>query len=84
MATNPLRQHQLGSFSAQQRTLLIASTDHDQQAFLAAQLDADGHTVYEADSPAAALAKLSVTRSTSCSSHASSDRQTPRAPANRP
>jgi DNA-binding response OmpR family regulator len=41
-------------------TLLIATTDPDQRAFLAAQLDADGHTVYEADSPQAAIAKLSA------------------------
>jgi two-component system, OmpR family, response regulator ResD len=39
--------------------LLIATTDHDQRTFLAAQLDADGHTVYEADSPQAAIARLS-------------------------
>jgi two-component system response regulator ResD len=43
-----------------QHELLIASTDHDQRAFLAAQLDADGHTVYEADSTQAAIAKLSA------------------------
>jgi DNA-binding response OmpR family regulator len=38
--------------------LLIATTDHDQREFLAAQLDADGHTVYEADSTAGALTAL--------------------------
>jgi CheY-like chemotaxis protein len=42
------------------RTLLIATTDTSQRAFLAAQLDADGHTVYEADHTAAAIAKLSA------------------------
>jgi DNA-binding response OmpR family regulator len=47
------------SDQARQHTLLIATTDHDQRAFLAAQLDADGHTVYEADSTTAAVAKLS-------------------------
>jgi CheY-like chemotaxis protein len=43
-----------------QHKLLIATTDPDQRTFLAAQLDADGHTVYEADSPQAAIAKLSA------------------------
>jgi DNA-binding response OmpR family regulator len=43
-----------------QHELLIATTDPDQRAFLAAQLDADGHTVYEADSTAAVIAKLSA------------------------
>jgi DNA-binding response OmpR family regulator len=42
-----------------QHTLLIATTDPDQRVFLAAQLDADGHTVYEADSTSAAIVKLS-------------------------
>jgi CheY-like chemotaxis protein len=42
-----------------QHELLITTTDHDQRDFLAAQLDADGHTVYEADSSQAAIAKLS-------------------------
>jgi hypothetical protein len=57
MATNALQQ--TGSQS-RQHTLLIASTDQDQRAFLAAQLAADGHTVYEADSTMAAIAELSV------------------------
>jgi DNA-binding response OmpR family regulator len=53
--------HQLvSSHEARQHTLLIATTDPDQRAFLAAQLDADGHTVYEADGPQAAIAKLSA------------------------
>jgi DNA-binding response OmpR family regulator len=43
-----------------QHELLIATTAPDQRAFLAAQLDADGHTVYEADSPQAAIARLSA------------------------
>jgi DNA-binding response OmpR family regulator len=54
MATNVLRQD---SHQAPQHTLLIATTDPDQRAFLAAQLDADGYTVYEADS---AIARLSA------------------------
>jgi DNA-binding response OmpR family regulator len=43
-----------------QHELLIATTDHDQRAFLTAQLDADGHTAYEADSTTAAIARLSA------------------------
>jgi len=43
-----------------QLTLLIASVDEDRRGFLAGQLDADGHTVHEADHPAAAVAKLSA------------------------
>jgi DNA-binding response OmpR family regulator len=39
-------------------TLLLASSDQDQRAFLAGQLDADGHTVYEADSTTGALTAL--------------------------
>ena len=57
MATQPLAQD---SHQARQHTLLIATTDPDQRAFLAAQLDADGHTVYEADSSQAAIARLSA------------------------
>jgi CheY-like chemotaxis protein len=48
------------SHQARQHTLLIVTTDHDQRAFLAAQLDADGHTVYEADHTAAAITRLSA------------------------
>jgi DNA-binding response OmpR family regulator len=59
MATNALKQ-QLNSFSARQHTLLITTSDQDQRAFLAAQLDADGHTVYDADSTSGAIAKLSA------------------------
>jgi DNA-binding response OmpR family regulator len=44
----------------QQHTLLIASADDTQRTFVAAQLDADGHTVYEADSVASTVAKLSA------------------------
>ena len=43
-----------------QHTLLIASADDAQRTFLAAQLDADGHTVYEAACAASAIAKLSA------------------------
>jgi hypothetical protein len=32
----------------EQHTLLIAGADPDRRVFLAAQLDADGHTVWEA------------------------------------
>jgi two-component system response regulator ResD len=58
MATQPLAQD--SHHQARRHTLLIATTDPDQRTFLAAQLDADGHTVYEADSPQAAIAKLSA------------------------
>jgi DNA-binding response OmpR family regulator len=56
MATNVLQQpsHQA------QHELLIATTDHDQRAFVTGQLDADGHTVYEADSTTAVVARLSA------------------------
>jgi two-component system, OmpR family, response regulator ResD len=43
-----------------QHTLLIATTHQGRRAFLAGQLDADGHTVHEADHLAAAVAKLSA------------------------
>jgi two-component system KDP operon response regulator KdpE len=39
-------------------TLLIAQPDRARREFLAGQLDADGHTVHQADSIAAATAKL--------------------------
>jgi DNA-binding response OmpR family regulator len=57
MATTPPQQ---SSHQAQQHELLIATTDHDQRAFLTAQLDADGHTVYETDSTQATIARLSA------------------------
>jgi DNA-binding response OmpR family regulator len=56
MATS---ERQFSSSSTRQHTLLIATTDQE-RAFLAAQLDADGHTVHEADHLAAVVAKLSV------------------------
>jgi DNA-binding response OmpR family regulator len=58
MATNPV-QAQV-SHQARQHTLLIATSRQHQRAFLAAQLDADGHTVYEADTTTAVIARLSA------------------------
>jgi hypothetical protein len=49
---------------ASQHTLLVATVDEDRQAFLAAQLDADGHTVYEAHRTEAVIERLSPIRST--------------------
>jgi DNA-binding response OmpR family regulator len=57
---NALQHQQQLSSQSRQHTLLIATTDQDQRAFLAAQLDADGHTLYEADSTQAAVAKLAA------------------------
>ena len=45
--------------TATQHTILIAGTDPDRRTFLAGQLDADGHTIHEADQTAAVIAKLS-------------------------
>jgi DNA-binding response OmpR family regulator len=56
MAIHPL-QHTTDP--ATQHTLLIAGADHDRRTFLAEQLDADGHTIHEADQTAAVIAKLS-------------------------
>jgi DNA-binding response OmpR family regulator len=56
MATHHL-QHP--SSTQNQHALLIAGAEPTQRAFLAGQLDADGHTVNEADHAAAVLAKLS-------------------------
>jgi CheY-like chemotaxis protein len=39
---------------------LIATADEDRRQFLAAQLDADGHAVHEADHLTAVVAKLSA------------------------
>jgi hypothetical protein len=61
MATQP---SQVNHHEARQHTLLIATTDPDQRTFLAAQLDADGHTVYEADSPKRRSPGSQHTRST--------------------
>jgi CheY-like chemotaxis protein len=55
MATQPL-QHD--SHQAQQHTLLIATHHPGHRTFLAAQLDADGHTVYEADTTTRAVTAL--------------------------
>src|SRR4051812_26799844 len=57
MATHASQQ--LGSPSTG-HTLLIASVDADRRSFLAAQLDADGHTVYEAHHTAAVIERLSA------------------------
>jgi two-component system, OmpR family, response regulator ResD len=57
MATQPLEQV---SHQARQHTLLIATSRQEQRTFLAGQLDADGHTVYEADHTAAVVARLSA------------------------
>jgi CheY-like chemotaxis protein len=59
MATNVLRQPNSSSSSTSQHTLLIAAADEARRSFLAAQLDADGHTVYEATGVDAAVARLS-------------------------
>jgi DNA-binding response OmpR family regulator len=56
-STGALPQHDIHQTKHE---LLIAVTDQHQRAFLAGQLDADGHTVYEADSTAAVIAKLSA------------------------
>jgi two-component system response regulator AdeR len=45
--------------TATPHTILIAGADQDQRTFLAEQLDADGHSVYDADDTAAVIAKLS-------------------------
>lgn len=44
----------------QQHTLLITSADDTQRAFLATQLDADGHAIYAADSTESSIAKLTA------------------------
>jgi DNA-binding response OmpR family regulator len=41
-------------------TLLIASAHQGQRQYLTTQLDADGHTVYDADATSATVAKLSA------------------------
>jgi DNA-binding response OmpR family regulator len=45
---------------ATQHTILIAAIDAQRRTFLAGQLDADGHTVYEVDHTAAVLTRLSA------------------------
>jgi DNA-binding response OmpR family regulator len=57
MATISDQQH--AHSSTTQHTLLIATGDEAQRSFLAAQLDADGHTVYEANTVMATVARLS-------------------------
>jgi DNA-binding response OmpR family regulator len=55
MAIHPLQHTQ----PTTRHTILIAAIDAEQRTFLAGQLDADGHTVYEVDHAAAVIAKLS-------------------------
>jgi DNA-binding response OmpR family regulator len=43
-----------------ERTILIATADDDQREFIARELDADAFNVYEADSTAATIAKLTT------------------------
>jgi hypothetical protein len=74
MATQPL-QHD--SHQARQHSLLIATTDPGQRTFLAGQLDADGHTVYEADTTTGALTALSRQPATCSCSASCNDQQTP-------
>jgi DNA-binding response OmpR family regulator len=58
MAT--ISDHQQAGSSSTQHTVLIATVDDAQRSFLAAQLDADGHTVYDARDVMATIAKLSA------------------------
>jgi CheY-like chemotaxis protein len=57
MATISAQPH-AGS-SPTQHTLLIATGDEPQRSYLAGQLDADGHTVYDPDTVMATVARLS-------------------------
>jgi DNA-binding response OmpR family regulator len=41
-------------------TILVATADHTRREYLAAQLDADGHTIHVADSPTQATSKLAT------------------------
>src|SRR3954454_11479092 len=58
MATITVQEQAAGS-TQQGHTLLIATADEAQRSFLAGQLDADEHTVYEADTTVATVARLS-------------------------
>src|SRR5687768_7238185 len=61
MAVSSDQQHRrAGSSSVRQHTMLVAIADEQERTFVAAQLDADGHTVYEADHAAAVIARLSA------------------------
>jgi DNA-binding response OmpR family regulator len=53
-------QQQAASSPGQEHTLLIATVDEETRRFVGSQLDADGHTVYEADSTEAAITRLSA------------------------
>jgi two-component system OmpR family response regulator len=59
MATNVLHQ-QHPSSSTSRHTLLIAGAAAQRRRFLASQLDADGHTVYDAAGAEAAVSRLSA------------------------
>jgi hypothetical protein len=72
-AVSSLAQHH---HQAQQHALLIATTDHHQRAFLAKQLDADGHTATRPTTRQRRSPSSRSTQSTSCSSGAYNDRQT--------
>jgi DNA-binding response OmpR family regulator len=48
------------SSSVRQYAMLVAIADEQERAFVIGQLDADGHTVYEADHAAAVIARLSA------------------------
>jgi hypothetical protein len=58
MVTIPLQQR--ASSSTSQHTLLIATANEDRRSFLAAQLNADGHSVYEAHHIAGVIESLSA------------------------
>jgi two-component system KDP operon response regulator KdpE len=59
MATISDPQQASSSTTQQRHTLLIATGDEAQRSFLAAQLDADGHTIYEAHDTRETVARLS-------------------------
>ena len=61
MAVIAHQQHQQADTSTVgHHTVLVATADEQQRAFVAGQLDADGQTVYEADHAAAVIARLSA------------------------
>src|SRR5688572_23284303 len=53
-------QQRADSSLVRQYTMLVAIADEQERTFVAGQLDADGHTVYEADHAAAVIARLSA------------------------
>jgi DNA-binding response OmpR family regulator len=60
MAVISQHQQQTDSSTRQQHTLLIATANEERRSFVASQLDADGHSVYEADHSVAVIARLSA------------------------